>query len=83
MRDGPQNLNSLLYVEDAIFIEPRMGLRPNVTVACWGRLRKGLLGSDALGDEQVLEEGEWQEGHILLGFKVNVNSLEISPHRRK
>ena len=77
MRDGPQNLNSLLYADDAIFIEPRMGLRPDVTVTCWEHLRNGILGFDALNDEKLREEGEWQESHILLGFQVNVNSLEI------
>ena len=78
MRDGPQNPNSLLYVDDAIFIEPRLGSMPNVTVTWWAHLRKGLLGLDALNDEKPLGEGEWQEGHIPLCFDVNVNSLEIS-----
>ena len=41
-------------------------------------MRKGLLGSDALNGEKLLEEGEWQEIHILLGFNMNVNSLGIS-----
>ena len=78
IRDGAQNLNSLLYVDDEIFIDPCLGLRPDVTVTCWEYLCKGLLGQDALGDDKLLEEGEWQESQILLGFEVNVNSLPIS-----
>ena len=42
-------------------------------------MRKGLLCLDALNGEMLLEEGEWRESHILLGFNANVNSLEISP----
>ena len=33
VRDGQQNVCSLLFVDDAISIEPRMGMRPEVCVS--------------------------------------------------
>ena len=77
---GAQNLSSMLYAGDAIFIEPCLGLRPEVTVTCWEHLRRGLLGQDALNAEKLEEEeeGDWKENQILLGFEVGVNSLRIA-----
>ena len=50
---------------------------PEVTVTCWEHLRRGLLGQDALNFGK-LEEWEWRESQILLGFEANVNSLRIA-----
>ena len=39
---------------------------------------KELLGDSAVNDEKKDIEGSWQETHILLGFEVNVQLMEIS-----
>ena len=77
IRDGHQDLSSLLFVDDAIFIEPRIGMRPEVCVSCWESIWRRLLGADSPNEDKLMEEGDWKSTHILLGYEVNVNSLTI------
>ena len=44
-----------------------------------------MLGSDALNEDKLLEEGEWKNTHtqILIGYEVNVGSFKICLHDAK
>ena len=64
-------------MDDAIFIEPRLGRRPEVVVLCWGSICRKLLGEDSLNQDKLMEEGDWESTHILLGYEVNVDTLII------
>ena len=77
-RDGKDHFDPLLFVGDAIFIEPSLGHRQEMVVGCWEYICKKLLGASAVNDEKKDIEGSWQETHILLGFEVNVHMMEIS-----
>ena len=77
IRDGHQDLPSLLFADDAIFIETRVGMRPEVCVSCRGSICRRLLGDDSPNEDKLMEEGDWKSTHILLGYEVGVNSLSI------
>ena len=77
IRDGGQDFASLLFVDDAIFIEPRIGRRPEACVAFWEDVCREFLGGDSLNKDKLDEEGDWENTHILLGYEVNVNSSTV------
>ena len=54
LRDGPQDMCSLLFAGDAIFVEPRAGRSPGECVACWESIRRELLGGDALNADKLM-----------------------------
>ena len=66
---------SILRADDAIFIEPRLGRRPEACFSCWGNIFRKLLGDDSPNRYKLTEEGEWEDTHILLGYEINVDSL--------
>lgn len=66
IRDGCQDLSSLLFAGDAIFIEPHAGMRPEVRASCWEHIFRRLLGGDPPNEDKLMEEGGWESTHILL-----------------
>ena len=83
LRDGHQGLSSLLFLDDAIFIEPRVGMRPEVCASCWGRICRKLLGEDYLNQDKLMEVGEWGHTHIAIGYEANANALTVRLHGAK
>ena len=54
MRDGRRGFTSLLFVDAAIFIDPRIGRRPEGCVARWAGVCREFLGGDSLNEEKLL-----------------------------
>ena len=76
-RDGADPFDSQLFVDDAIFIEPEIGLRKEVALSCWEDICRRLLGQTSINDDKVELEGDWDRKHIILGFEINADSLTI------
>ena len=78
LRDGRRDSASLLFVDDAISIDPRVGFRPEVCVSRWGHLFRKLIGGDSINQDNPTGEGEWK--HILLGYEVNADAPTVRLH---
>ena len=76
-RDGIDHFESQIFADDAIFIEPTMGLRLENVVGRWKYVCRRILGSTAINLDKLTEEGDWKESQIILGFGVNVEKLII------
>ena len=76
-RGGADYFSSLLFVDDAIFVEPVIGGRREMVISCWGNICRRILGATAVNKDKVDLEGEWKTSHILLGFEVDVDRLAI------
>ena len=66
---------SVLYVDDAIFVEVNVPERLFSTTYCWEYLVRGALGPDSINTDKLEEEGTWESRQILLGFVVDLNSM--------
>lgn len=77
MRDCQQDMRSLLFVDDPIFVEHRVEMRPGVCVSCWESICRRRLGGDSSNKDNLMEAGEWGDTHILLGYEVNADALTI------
>lgn len=74
---------SQMYVGDGICIEIAIPDRPNGTIVCWGGLARGILVQQAISEENLLEEGQWQTTQIILGFVIGLEMLTITPPEHK
>ena len=83
IRDGHQDLSPPLFAGDAIFIEPHVGMRPEVCVSCWEHICRQFLGDDSSNRDELMEEGDWKPTHSCLGYEVNANSLNVRLHGAK
>ena len=71
------SLRPALYVDDGILVEVDIAGRLQVTTQCWERLTIGILGTEALNEDKLIEEGAWGAQQILLGFVFNMDRLTI------
>ena len=76
-RDGTERFDSQLFVDDAIFVEPNVGQRKEMVIACWGYICRELLGHGALNEGKLELECVRSTSHIIRGFEANVESMTI------
>ena len=67
-----------LFVDDAMFAEPRLGTRRIENVGSWDRSRTGVLGVDSINMGQMGQEGIWSQEQIMMGFEINTEDYTIA-----
>ena len=77
-RDGAWNFRSLIFVDDGMFLEPKVGTRPEQSVACFEHGARMLLGETAISKKKLELEGTWTQELLLLGYHVDLSSDSIT-----
>jgi hypothetical protein len=65
-------------VDDTILIEPELGLRPQMSGACFGRGARLILGPNAINIPKLAEEGEYDVASLIWGIAMNTESEMIA-----
>ena len=82
-RDGDHAFDCHIFVDDGIFVEPRLGKRQIMVAEKWEATVKSLLGDDAINEEKKATEGSWSCQNCILGFEVNTETMKISLPQEK
>ena len=51
VQNGSMRFRSVIYVDDGMFLEPNIGLRPQQSVACWEKGARLFLGDTAISEK--------------------------------
>lgn len=82
-RDGAAGFDCKILVDDAILVEPVLGLRPWVSAHCYEQGVKLTLGPEAINAEKDALEGEFKEEQVIWGLTMNTRTEQASlPSRR-
>ena len=76
--NGRERLSAELYVDDGMFLEVRMGDRPQISVGNWELGVRLFLGQTGISKKKLDIEGQWATELVLLGFHVNLHTNLIS-----
>ena len=79
--NSPDAYQAFLYVGDAMFIEPRIGSRPEDSISTWEWACKGVLADRIIHEEKAKTEGYLSTKHTLLGFDIDTETgiIEVPP----
>ena len=79
--NSPDASLAFLYVGDAMFIEPRIGSRPEDSISTWEWACRGVLAENSIREEKAKTEGVLSTKQTLLGFDIDTepNTIEVPP----
>lgn len=82
-RDGKVGFDCKILVDDAILIEPELGLRPWVSADCYETGVKLMLGKEAVNVEKDALEGSFKSEQTIWGLTMNTKTNQVLlPERR-
>ena len=82
-RDGALGFDCKILVDDAVLVEPLLGLRPWISAACYETGVKQMLGKEAVNREKDAIEGQFKEEQVIWGLTMNAASEKaFLPERR-
>ncbi len=82
-RDGAAGFDCKILVDDAILVEPELGLRPWVSADCYETGVKLMLGEEAVNVEKDALEGSFKAEQTIWGLTMNTETNQVSlPERR-
>ena len=82
-RDGALGFDCKILVDDAVLVEPLLGLRPWVSAACYETGVRQMLGKEAVNQEKDAIEGQFKEEQVIWGLTMNAASEKaFLPERR-
>ena len=82
-RDGSAGFDCKILVDDAILVEPVIGLRPWVSADCYEKGVKMMLGKEAVNAEKDAIEGAFKTEQVIWGLTMNTETEQVSlPERR-
>ena len=82
-RDGGAGFDCKILVDDAILVEPELGLRPWVSADCYEKGVKMMLGEEAVNVEKDLLEGSFKTEQTIWGLTMNTETNQVLlPERR-
>ena len=80
--DGPwsgwEEFRSVIFADDAIFVEAEIANISNETVAAWETSCRCLFGPDSINAEKVRSEGRWAATGLILGFDIDTEKSTIA-----
>eukprot|EP00971_Amphidinium_carterae_P056784 1122779-Amphidinium_carterae.2 len=80
---GPWAYHSHILVDDAILVEPRVGLRAEMSAHCYEENTKALLGDGAVNQEKVELEGSFGCEATVWGLTMNTEENTVGlPEQR-
>ena len=68
----------MVYVDDGILLEPKIGPRPEQSAACWEGGAHLFLGVTSISEKKKLVDGMWATDLVLLGYHVNLAADSIA-----
>ena len=77
VRNGADNYECFLYVDDAIFTEAELGSRPRDSLDCWVHIARQVLGQDCINEQKATEEGARASRAAVLGFLIDTELTTI------
>eukprot|EP00438_Fugacium_kawagutii_P014165 Skav213278 [mRNA] locus=scaffold2944:132640:149231:+ [translate_table: standard] len=82
-RDGQAGFDCKILVDDAVLVEPVIGLRPWTSADCYEKGVRMLLGEGAVNVEKDEIEGAFKEEQVIWGLTMNSRTERVSlPERR-
>ena len=82
-RDGAAGFDCKILVDDAILVEPELGLRPWVSSDCYEAGVKLMLGQEAVNEEKNALEGSFKTEQTIWGLTMNTETNQVLlPERR-
>ena len=69
---------SVIFADDAIFVEAEVGNILFETVADWETACCSLFGPDSINAEKVRLEGQWGTAGLILGFDIDTEKGPIA-----
>lgn len=82
-RDGAAGFDCKILVDDAILVEPELGMRPWVSANCYEAGVKLMLGNEAVNEEKDALEGQFKEEQTIWGLTMNARTNQaLLPERR-
>ena len=82
-RDGAAGFDCKILVDDAILIEPELGLRPWISADCYETGVRLMLGKEAVNEEKDALEGSFKSEQTIWGLTMNTETNQVAlPERR-
>ena len=77
-RNGSEPFCSSTYVDDGVIVEPDIGIRCELSAACYEQGMVTVLGPGAVNDGKKAEEGRWSTSAVVWGILVDTESSRLT-----
>ena len=82
-RDGPERFQSEILMDDAVLVEPLLGLRPWVSASAYEAGAKLMLGEGAINAQKNAAEGPFRAQQTCWGLDLDLERMVVRvPERR-